>query len=177
MHWANSTKLWLPCAPLKICKKFGGGAWAWFQREFKWERRLCPSRPSIQPTGNESNNHTEYDVLGSRNKKDLPKVLGEILNPAVHEHLFWPALQSDRCKKVLTSEKAERFSTREDFGEGGLESKVRESRYLWCGFEIEDSAVHWIRVIVNYHQTTAANFVARTFVVEMAIHFWWSKAS
>lgn len=105
--------------------------------------------------------------------KDMVKVLKNVIKPRTHTDVFCSALQFSLWYKSSASEKREmQDSTTVDSGELDAEREEKESVKLQLVFKIEKAALHFIRVVRNYHQTTAANHAAHISVLKMVIYFW-----
>lgn len=99
----------------------------------------------------------------------MVKILGNVVKPRAHGHLFCSALKFSLRNKALPPERQERASTRKASGKGGLNSKKGESVELRPDLKVENSARHYIRAVENYQQTTTAKHAVYNSLVEIAI--------
>lgn len=104
--------------------------------------------------------------------KNRDEVLGNTLKPAAHVHKICFALQfSDWCKPLRIGKREVKVSPSTDFKESGTESEENESVNLQLVFEIDISALHYIRAAGKCHQTTVAKRVAQSSPVHIVICF------
>lgn len=88
-----------------------------------------------------NDDHSQYDVFGSTDTKNMAKIFGDVINPGVLGHAFCSALQFALCLKPFASRKVkERHSNREDSSKDGSQCEEGESVELVLEFAMEHSA-------------------------------------
>lgn len=80
--------------------------------------------PPYDIQSDRTDNHTDYDLYGSKDMNIMIKVLGDVMRPGVHTNVFCFSLQFTLWYKILALEKKKlRASTGEDSGKSESTSK------------------------------------------------------
>lgn len=116
-------------------------------------------------------------MLDSYDMKDMVKALGALMHPGSHGHVLFSVIQLELwCRDIPLKIKEIRASGRNYSGQSGSGSKENKSLELQPVFDIENFALRYSRVSVDYRLKTATKRAEHSFLVELDIHLCRSEA-